>query len=122
MRKLLVGVLCLVLVVVVLLPAALLISSPLQKWALERAATMAIGRPVTIGEPFRLRAWPPIEITASDIRVTNTDWGTAPELVRIASLDARIDLLAYWREGRIQVDRLVVAKPEANLEIGKDGR
>ena len=122
MRKLLVGVLGLVLVVLVLVLAAVFIPSPLQKWAVERGATMATGRQVTIGEPFRLRAWPPIEITASDIRVANADWGTAPELARVASLDAKLDLLAYWREGRVQVDRLVVAKPEANLEVGKDGR
>src|SRR3954447_3631958 len=117
MRKLLVGVLGLVLVVLVLVLAAVFIPSPLQKWAVERGATMATGRQVTIGEPFRLRAWPPIEITASDIRVANADWGTAPELARVASLDAKLDLLAYWREGRVQVDRLVVTKPEANLEV-----
>jgi AsmA protein len=122
MRKLLLGVLGLVLVVLMLVMAAVFIPSPLQKWAVERVATIATGRPVTIGEPFRLRAWPPIEITASDIRVANVDWGTAPELARVASLDAKLDLLAYWHEGRVQVDRLVMAKPEANLEIGEDGR
>ena len=36
----------------------LLIPSPLQKWAVERGASMATGRQVTFGEPFRLRAWP----------------------------------------------------------------
>ena len=71
---------------------------------------------------FRLRAWPPIEITASDIKVANADWGTAPEFARLASLDAKLDLLAYWREGRVQVDRLVAVKPVANLEVDKDGR
>jgi AsmA protein len=122
MRKLLVGLPGLVLVALVLVLAAIFIPSPLQKWAVERGATMATGRQVTIGGPFRLRAWPPVEITASDIRVANADWGTAPELARVASLDAKLDLLAYWREGRVQVDRLVLAKPEANLEVGEDGR
>ena len=46
----------------------LLVPSPLQKWAVERGASMAIGRQVTFGDPFRLRAWPPIAITAADIR------------------------------------------------------
>ena len=59
MRKLLVGVLGLVLVLVVLIVAAVFIPSPLQKWAVERGATMATGRQVTIGGPFSLRAWPP---------------------------------------------------------------
>ncbi|MFO1046471.1 MAG: AsmA family protein [Geminicoccaceae bacterium] len=122
MRKLLVGVLGLVLVLVVLIVAAVFIPSPLQKWAVERGATMATGRQVTIGGPFSLRAWPPVEITASDVRIANADWGTAPELARIGTLDASLDLLAYWREGRIQLDRLIVSKPEANLEVAQDGR
>lgn len=122
MRKLLVGILGLVLVVLVLVLAVVFIPSPVQKWAVERGATIALGRQVTIGEPFHLRAWPPVEITASNIRVANVDWGRAPELVRVVSVDATLDLLAYWRDGRVQIDRLVVTKPEASLEVGKDGR
>ena len=122
MRKLLVGLLGLVLLVVVLALAVLFIPSHLQKWAVERGATMATGRQVTIGEPFSLHAWPPIEITASDIKIANADWGTAPTLAQVGSLDAKLDLLAYWRDGRVQVDRLVVTKPEAHLEVGQDGR
>ena len=53
MRKLLVGVLGLLLLVLVLLLAVVFVPSPLQKWAVERGATMATGRQVTIGEPFR---------------------------------------------------------------------
>ncbi|MGD9512121.1 MAG: AsmA family protein, partial [Geminicoccaceae bacterium] len=122
MRKLLIGVLGLVALVIVVVLAVIFIPSPLQKWAVERGATMATGRQVTIGGPFSLRAWPPIAITASDIEVANADWGTAPELARVASLDASLDLLAYWRDGRVQIDRLVVEKPQANLEVGQDGR
>lgn len=122
MRKLLLGVLGLVLLVVVVILAVVFVPSPLQKWAVERGATMATGRQVTIGEPFTLRAWPPIEITASEIKIANADWGTAPALAQVGALDAKLDLLAYWREGRIQLDRLVVTRPEANLEVGQDGR
>ena len=122
MRKLLVGVLGLVLLIVVLVLAAVFIPSPLQKWAVERGATMATGRQVTIGGPFSLRAWPPVEITASDVEIANADWGTAPALARVASLDAKLDLLAYWREGRVQLDRLIVTRPEASLEVAQDGR
>ena len=51
MRKLIVGLLGLVLLVLVLVAAAIFIPSPLQKWAVERGASMATGRQVTIGEP-----------------------------------------------------------------------
>ena len=83
---------------------------------------MATGRQVTFGEPFRLRAWPPVTITAADIRVANADWGKADELARVEALDARIDLLAFWRDNRVEVDRLMVTRPQLNLEVGEDGR
>ena len=83
---------------------------------------MATGRQVTFGEPFRLRAWPPVTITAADIRIANADWGEADALARVEALDARIDLLAFWRDNRIKVDRLMVTRPQLNLEVGEDGR
>jgi uncharacterized protein involved in outer membrane biogenesis len=54
-----------VLLLVVAAPAAFLfVPSPMQKWAVERLASAALGRQVTSGGPFRLRAWPPLAITA----------------------------------------------------------
>ena len=122
MRKLLVGVLGLLAVLVLVVAAVLFVPTPLQKWAAQRGATLALGREVTLGEPFRLGAWPPLEIAASDVRIANAEWGSAPELARIGAVDARLDLLAYWRDGRIQLDRLVVSQPQVNLEVGADGR
>ncbi len=107
---------------VVAVAGFLFVPSPLQKWAVERGATMATGRQVTFGDPFRLRAWPPLTITAADIRVANADWGQADELARIGALDASVDLLAYWREHRIVVDRLILTRPQLHLEVAPDGR
>ncbi len=122
MRKLVIGVFGVLLLAVLAVVAVVLVPSPLQKWAVQRGATLAIGREVTFGEPFRLSAWPPVGIAASDVRIANADWGTASELARIGALDARLDLLAYWRDGRIQLDRLVVTQPQVHLEVGQDGR
>ena len=122
MRKLVVGVLGVLLLAVAVVLAVLLVPSPLQRWAVERGATLATGREVTIGGPFRLSILPPVAVTATDVLVANASWGKAPELARIGSLDVRIDLLAYWREGRIKLDRLAVTQPLANLEVAEDGR
>jgi uncharacterized protein involved in outer membrane biogenesis len=122
MRKLVTGVLGALLLAVVVVAAILFVPSPLQKWAVERGATLAIGRQVVLGEPFRLRAWPPVAIEAADIRVANAHWGEAPDLAQIASVDARIDLLAFWRSDRVQIDRLVLTRPRLNLEVGADGQ
>jgi hypothetical protein len=46
-----------VLLLLVAAPAAFLfVPSPMQKWAVERLASAALGRQVTSGGPFRLRA------------------------------------------------------------------
>ena len=74
MRKLLIGVVVVLLLAIVAVAGFLFVPSPLQKWAVERGASIAAGRQVTFGEPFRLRAWPPVTITAADIRVANADW------------------------------------------------
>jgi AsmA protein len=122
MRKLLVGIAVVLLLVVVAIATFLFVPSPVQKWAAERGATLATGRQVTLGNPFRLRAWPPLSVTAADIRVANADWGKAAELARIDALEARIDLLAFWRENRVVLDRLAVTRPTVNLEVAEDGR
>ena len=122
MRKLSIGVLLVLLLAVVAAAAFLLVPSPLQKWAVERAASLGTGRQVSFGEPFRLHAWPPLTITAADVRVANADWGRAPELARIEALEAGVDLLALWRENRIEIERLVMRRPQLNLEVAEDGR
>src|SRR5215217_2001550 len=122
MRRLLVGIIVLLLLVVVALAGFLFVPSPLQKWAVERGATLATGRQVTLGDPFRLRAWPPLSVTAADIRVGNAEWGKAPELARIDGLEASVDLLVFWRANRIVLSRLSVTRPTVNLEIAEDGR
>src|SRR5512134_3340424 len=103
MRRLSIIVLLVLLLAVVVSAAFLLVPSPLQKWAVERGASLGTGRQVSFGEPFRLHAWPPLTITAANVRVANADWGHAPELARVEALEARIDLLAFWRENRVEI-------------------
>src|SRR5918993_2565932 len=122
MRRLLIGAVLVLLLAVVAVAALLFVPSPVQKWAVERGASVATGREVTFGEPFRLRAWPPVAITAADVRVANADWGDAPELARVEALEASVDLLAFWREDRVDVERLIVSRPRLNLEVAEDGR
>ena len=122
MRKLSISVLLVLLLVVIASAAFLLVPSPLQKWAVERGASLGTGRQVSFGEPFRLHAWPPLTITAANVRVANADWGRAPELARVEALEARIDLLAFWRENRVEIERLIMRRPQLNLEVAEDGR
>src|SRR4051812_36613077 len=122
MRKLLTGIVLVLVLAVVAIAAFLFVPSPLQKWAVERGASLAAGRQISFGEPFRLRAWPPLTITAADIRVANAEWGRAAEFARIDGLEASVDLLAFWRERRVEIERLIVRRPQVNLEVAENGR
>ena len=122
MRKLLAG-LVIVLLLLVAVPAAFLfVPSPMQKWAVERIASVALGRQVTSSGPFHLRAWPPLAITATDVRIANADWSTAPELARIEALEVSADLLAYRSGNLVKIDRLLLLRPQVHLEVAADGR
>ena len=122
MRKLLIGLIVVLLLAVVLIAGFLFIPSPAQKWAVERGASAALGRKVTLDGPFHLRAWPPLAITASDVKIANADWGTAPELVQIKELELGADALAYWTSHMVKIDHLLVRQPQIHLEVGADGR
>ena len=122
MRKLLIGLLVVLLLAVVLIAGFLFIPSPAQRWAVERGASAALGRKVTLDGPFHLRAWPPLAITASDIKIANADWGAASELVQIKELQLDVDALAYWTSHMVKIDHLLVQQPQIHLEVGADGR
>ena len=122
MRKLLIGLLVVLLLAVVLIAGFLFIPSPAQKWAVERGASAALGRKVTLDGPFHLRAWPPLAITASDVKIANADWGAASELVQIKELQLDADALAYWTSHMVKIDHLLVQQPQIHLEVGADGR
>lgn len=122
MRKLLIGLVVVVLALVGVVAAFLFVPSPLQGWAAERIASLALGRQVTLGDPFRLRVWPPLSITAADVRIANADWGRAPEMVRIDALELSADLLAFRRDNLLKIDRLLLRRPQVRLERAEDGR
>lgn len=122
MRKLLLTLLVVLLVVVALVAVAVFVPSPLQKWAVERAATAALAREVRLGEPFHLRLWPPLALTAGDVRVARAEDGQASELARIDLVELDADLPAYWRQDLIKLDHLLLRRPQLRLEVTPDGR
>lgn len=122
MRKLLTGLVVVLLLAIVLIAGFLFIPSPAQKWAVERGASAALGRKVTFGEPFHVRAWPPLAITAADVKIANAEWGTAPDLVQIEDFELGVDALAYWSGHVVKIDHLVVQQPQIHLEVAADGR
>ncbi len=84
-----------------------------------RGASEALGRPVSIA---RLEiAWgDPLGIEIGELRIANAAWGSEPDMIRIGSLAAQIDLGALWR-GVLRYERLRLADVRVVLERDADG-
>ena len=62
----------------------------------------------------------PLSVKITDLRLANAPWGGGPEMVRIESLSAKIDLRALLG-GVLRFEELDVVKPEIILERDSEG-
>ncbi len=101
--------------------AAGLIYIATADWRLlaERKASEALGRTVTIGE-LHLGWGRRVTIEVRDLRMANAPDGTAPDMIRIAHLAARVDLPSLMRE-EMRYENLVLDGVEIVLERKNDG-
>ncbi len=121
MKKLIIGVLVL-LVVLVAVAAALpfLLPRDVIKAQVEQRVTAALGRDFAIEGPLTLRPWRPFALTLADVRLANPDWAETPDLARIDRVDLEVDALAYLG-GTVVLERLIVERPALALEVREDG-
>ncbi len=89
------------------------------KPAVERYVTWKLDRRLAIGS-LRIGWGDPLSVDSRDLRLANAPWGSTPEMVRIASLSARIEWRSLFR-GVLRFDTLEVAKPEIVLERNPSG-
>jgi AsmA protein len=104
-----------------LVSAALLIAFPptgLIKDQLAKMIGETIGRPVTIGDlqlaPVLQLGKPKLDVTFSDIAVANPAGMPAGEVLKVATTTTRVELLPLLK-GRVRMETLDIAKPEARL-------
>lgn len=86
---------------------------------LEQYATKTLDRRLAIGT-LRIGWGNPLSVEISDLRLANAPWGSDPEMVRIQSLSARIDLRSLF-SGVLRFQKLNVVKPEIILERDAGG-
>src|SRR5258708_24130498 len=105
----------LVVVSVVVVVAAVGVQPVVERymtWKLDRR--LAFGRlEVTWGNP--------LAVEIRDLRLANAPWGSVPEMVRIDSVSARLDVVPLLR-GVLRFERLDVVKPVVVLERDATGR
>jgi uncharacterized protein involved in outer membrane biogenesis len=103
------------LLVVALGAIALLVTLDLRP-IIERYASRALERDVTLAE-FRVAWRDPLSIALKGLRLANAGWGSAPTMLSIEELAARIDPWSLLR-GAPRFESLAVEKPTILLERG----
>ena len=121
MKKLLLGLLLLVVVLVgVAVALPFVLPRDMIKAELERRLTTELDREVQIAGPLEFRPWRPFALTLADVTIANPAWATEPTLARIDRLELAVDALAYLG-GTIALDQLLLERPTLALEIRADG-
>jgi uncharacterized protein involved in outer membrane biogenesis len=105
-------------VVLGIVTAVLLITIDLRP-LVERYATEAFGRPVTIGS-LRIGWSSPLSVELSDLRLANAIAGGDPDMLRIARLSAKIDPGSLSR-GVLRFEQLILERPSLLLERDTGG-
>ncbi len=122
MRKILIG----VVVLIALLVVALLVAPGFIDWnrykpEIARMAEQATGRRLAIDGDLSLSILPAPTLSAHTLRLANLDGAATPDMLRLKALDIRIGLLALL-SGTIEVESVTLVEPEVEFEVLADGR
>lgn len=122
MRKLLIG----FVVLIVLVVAGVLIVPSFIDWNTYKADIAAqvksiTGRDLVIGGDIQIAILPSPSVVANDVMFTNAVGGSEPQMVRLGSLEVNV-ALGPLLSGDIQVTKVRLVDPVIVLEVLADGR
>lgn len=122
MRRLFVGLLVLVLLLVgAALATPFVLPDTVLRRLAETAASRALGRELVIEGAFALHPWPPLSLEADSVRLADASWTGRADMVRLERIELAVDLPALLG-GVLRIDRLRLARPSIVLERAADGR
>ncbi len=111
----------LIIAVVVAAVAAVLVIDPNdQKDRIANQVRKAIGRDLVIGGDIDLDIGLATSVSLNDVTLSNADWGTGPEMIKLRRLEVEIGVLPLIG-GTIQINRLLVDGAEILLETDASG-
>ena len=113
-------------VVIALLAAAylslpLLLSTVSLKGEIEARVAHATGRTFRIHGPLTITLFPSLGVTARDVALANAPGGAAKDMVHIDALHLAVRLWPLLHR-RIEATRVVLERPQINLEVDATGR
>ncbi|NQV20357.1 MAG: AsmA family protein, partial [Rhodospirillales bacterium] len=122
MKKLLLGLLSLIVVAILVAVAVpFFISTEVYKEQITAAARDATGRDLMIGGNVGLSVFPRLELQAEQVTFSNMPRGRAPHMASLDKLVVRLQLLPLL-SGEVRVDSFVLVDPVIALEIDHKGR
>jgi len=80
----------------------------------------ATGRELRIDGDIGLALLPGVELTLSDVALSNAEWAKESDMVTLASVDVKVGLLSLLG-GDVEVERLIVREPAVFLEQDAQG-
>ena len=88
---------------------------------IAEAVKRATGRDLALNGPIALKLALRPTIEARDVALANIEGGSRPEMAKLERLEAQIALLPLLRR-HIEIDRLVLVRPDILLETDAEGR
>ena len=121
MRKLLLyGGGLIVAIIALLLIAPMFIPASAYKGQIEKQASAALGRQVTIGDDLSLSLFPGFRFAVTELEIANAPDMTAPAFAQVAEADIGVGL-APLLGGQVVIERFVLREPVINLEKNAKG-
>lgn len=111
--KFLLGLVAIVLVVTLALPA--LVPSSAYRTQVEDAARTALNRPVTLNGDLSFSLLPRLEVQAADVRIANLDGYGDVDFAEMAEMRVAVKLIPLF-SGRVEIDEFVLVDPVIRLE------
>jgi uncharacterized protein involved in outer membrane biogenesis len=124
MKKILIGIVVLLVVLIVgALAAPSLIDWNSYKGQIATQVRESTGRELIIDGDISLAVlWAPT-LSVGEVRFANIDGGSAPDMATLESLDVRLAFTPLdWLDGNFQVERVELVQPTIILETLADGR
>jgi len=122
MKKLVIGLLALVVIVIVaLVTVPFLIPVETYKQQIAERTRAATGRSLEIAGDFSLSLLPRLELVAQDVSFANTPGAAEPYMVTLESLLVQLQIWPLL-SGEIKVDSFVLVAPVIHLEVDEKGR
>ena len=95
-----------------------LTTADLRPW-IESCESKSLDRRLTIGS-LKIGWGNPFTVEFHDVRIASPSWGSSPEMVRMDSGSAAIDLWSLWG-GPLRFEKLELVKPMIILERDAEG-